>query len=66
MLIRRIFTSRLTYLSVSLALFMACMPMISWGTYHGDHLIWITGFLMLICGALIPPVQRLVFGPPKK
>lgn len=60
-----LFQNRLAYLSLSLVLLVAAFPLISAGTVHGPESLWWLGLLALTCGGLIPPVQRLVWGPPE-
>lgn len=59
-----LFKNRLAYLSVSLVLLVVAFPLISLGTSYGPPLLWWVGLLALITGGLIPPVQRLLLGPP--
>lgn len=59
-----LFKNRLAYLSVSLVLLAIAFPLISLGTTDGPAWLWWAGLLALTCGGLIPPVQRLLFGPP--
>jgi len=56
--------NRLAYLSSSLVLLVVAFPLISIGTTRGPTALWWAGLLMLGCGALIPPLQRLLLGPP--
>lgn len=60
----RFLKNRLVYLSTSFFLFVASLPLISLGTTNNHAFVWRLGFACLILGALIPPVQRLLF-PPK-
>ncbi|NYT60846.1 hypothetical protein H0A66_00700 [Alcaligenaceae bacterium] len=60
-----LFKNRLAYLSVSLVLMMAAFPLISIGTTTEHRLLWWSGLLALTCGGLIPPLQRLLLGPPR-
>lgn len=55
----RLFNNRLAYLSASLVLLLAAIPLISIGTSRGIPLIWSLGLGALGVGGLIPPVQRL-------
>lgn len=59
-----LFKNRLAYLSVSLILLVVAFPLISAGTTHGPDALWWMGLAALVCGGLIPPVQRLLLGPP--
>lgn len=59
-----LFKNRLAYLSLSLALLMIAFPLISIGTTTGPKLLGWLGLLALGCGGLIPPLQRLLLGPP--
>jgi hypothetical protein len=53
----------LAYLSTSFALFLSSLPLISIGSTCGPRvLLWI-GLASLCVGALIPPMQRLLFAP---
>lgn len=56
--------NRLAYLSVSLILLVVAFPLISIGTTRGPDALWWMGLAALVCGGLIPPVQRLLLGPP--
>ena len=62
---RRLFSNRVAYLSVSFLLLLASYPLISVGTTRGPDLLWWLGLAALVLGAMIPPAQRLLF-PPKK
>ena len=59
-----LFKNRLAYLSVSLILLVVAFPLISAGTTEGPRPLWWIGLLALVCGGLIPPLQRLLLGPP--
>ncbi len=59
-----LFKNRLAYLSLSLGLLIAAFPLISIGTTTGPRLLWWIGLIGLCCGGLIPPLQRLLLGPP--
>lgn len=59
-----LFKNRLAYLSTSLVLMVVAFPLISLGTTSGSVLLWWAGLLALGCGGLIPPLQRLLLGPP--
>lgn len=59
-----LFKNRLAYLSLSFVLLVVALPMISIGTSRGPTALWWAGALALGCGALIPPLQRLLLGPP--
>lgn len=59
-----LFKNRLAYLSVSLVLLVAAFPLISIGTTTGPRPLWWLGLFALGCGGLIPPLQRLLLGPP--
>lgn len=59
-----LFKNRLAYLSVSLVLLVVAFPLISLGTSYGPPVLWWAGLLALVAGGLIPPVQRLLLGPP--
>ncbi|HMN41854.1 MAG TPA: hypothetical protein PKE29_13500 [Phycisphaerales bacterium] len=56
--------NRLAYLSASLVLLVVAFPLISIGATHGPKALWWIGLLALGCGGLIPPLQRLLLGPP--
>lgn len=56
-----ILRNRLAYLSTSFALLLLAPPLISIGSISGPRFLLWTGFAMLCAGALIPPVQRLLF-----
>lgn len=58
-----LFKNRLAYLSVSLILLAVAFPLISRGSTSGPELLWWAGMAALICGGLIPPLQRLLLGP---
>lgn len=58
-----LFRSRLAYLSTSFALFLIGLPLISIGSTEGRSVLLWTGLAALCLGALIPPVQRLLFAP---
>lgn len=60
-----VFKNRLAYLSLSLILLVAAFPLISIGSAHGPEAIWWVGLISLACGGSIPPLQRLLFGPPQ-
>ena len=53
----------LAYLSTSFALFLIALPLISIGATSGPRLLLWLGLAALCVGALIPPVQRLLFAP---
>lgn len=59
-----LFKNRLAYLSISFVLLIAAFPLISIGQTSGPNLLWWIGLLALGCGGLIPPLQRLLLGPP--
>lgn len=59
-----LFRNRLAYLSVSLVLLVVAFPLISLGTSYGPPLLWWVGLSALVAGGLIPPLQRLLLGPP--
>ncbi|MEZ5512654.1 MAG: hypothetical protein R3F58_02140 [Steroidobacteraceae bacterium] len=59
-----LFKNRLAYLSTSLILLVVAFPLISVGTTRGFAVLWWAGLLALGCGGLIPPLQRLLLGPP--
>lgn len=59
-----LFKNRLAYLSLSLILLMIALPLISIGMTAGPKLLGWIGLLALSCGGLIPPLQRLLLGPP--
>lgn len=59
-----LFKNRIAYLGLSLILLIVAFPLISIGTSQGPSWLWWTGLLALTCGGLIPPVQRLIWGPP--
>jgi len=59
-----LFKNRLAYLSLSLILLIVAFPLISIGTTTGPRPLWWFGLLALACGGLIPPLQRLLLGPP--
>lgn len=59
-----VFRNRLAYLSLSFILLIAAYPLISIGMTSGPSLLWWIGLLSLGCGGLIPPLQRLLLGPP--
>jgi hypothetical protein len=59
-----IFRNRFAYLSLSLILLVAAFPLISIGTTYGPAVVWWMGLAALGCGGLIPPMQRLILGPP--
>ncbi|TFL11454.1 hypothetical protein CSC67_15865 [Pusillimonas caeni] len=59
-----LFKNRLAYLSVSLILLVCATPLISLGTTTGPSQLWWLGLAALFFGGLIPPVQRLLLGPP--
>ena len=59
-----LFKNRLAYLSLSLVLLIMAFPLISIGMSTGPRLLWWLGLLALGCGGLIPPLQRLLLGPP--
>ncbi len=59
-----LFKNRLAYLSLSLILLVLAFPLISIGMTTGPNSLWWLGLLALTCGGLIPPIQRLLFGPP--
>lgn len=56
--------NRLAYLSISLVLLLVAFPLISIGATRGPAALWWAGLLALGCGGLIPPLQRLLLGPP--
>lgn len=56
--------NRVAYLGVSLALLVSALPLISIGATSGPPVLWWIGLAALCVGALIPPVQRVLF-PPK-
>lgn len=58
-----VFKNRLAYLGTSFALFLIAVPLISIGTTGGSRFLSWSGFAALCIGALIPPVQRLLFPP---
>lgn len=60
-----LFKNRLAYLSVSLVLLAAAFPLISIGSTAGPRALWWLGLASLVCGGLIPPLQRLLLGPPR-
>ncbi|OYR18543.1 hypothetical protein [Brucella grignonensis] len=53
--------NRVAYLSLSFALLMGSLPLISRGTTGGPEYLWWIGLAALCAGAAIPPVQRLFF-----
>lgn len=59
-----LFKNRLAYLSTSLTLMAVAFPLISIGTTRGPQWLWWAGMAALMCGGLIPPLQRLLLGPP--
>jgi len=59
-----LFENRLAYLSVSLVLLVAGFPLVSIGTTAGSPMVWGAGLLALVCGGLIPPLQRVWVGRP--
>lgn len=60
---QRLFRNRVTYLGVSFVLLILSYPLISLGTTRGPDLLWWIGLASLVTGALIPPVQRVLFPP---
>ena len=60
-----LFKNRIAYLSLSLILLIVAFPLVSIGTSYGPAWLWWAGLLALTCGGLIPPVQRLIWGPPR-
>lgn len=56
--------NRLAYLSTSFVLLVVAFPLISIGTTRGSTTLWWMGLLALGLGGLIPPLQRLLLGPP--
>lgn len=56
--------NRLVYLSTSFVLLLVAFPLISIGTTRGPSMLWWAGLLALSIGGLIPPLQRLLLGPP--
>jgi hypothetical protein len=56
--------NRLTYLSTSLLLLVAAVPLISTGTSRGIHQLWYLGLAALTVGGLIPPAQRFLIRTP--
>jgi hypothetical protein len=59
-----LFKNRLAYLSLSLILLVAAFPLVSIGLSRGPAALWWLGLLALGCGGLIPPLQRILLGPP--
>ncbi|QYX56441.1 hypothetical protein K1T73_15510 [Roseovarius sp. SCSIO 43702] len=59
-----LFRNRLAYLSLSFVLLIAAFPLVSLGMTAGPNVLWWLGLLSLCCGGLIPPLQRLILGPP--
>ncbi len=59
-----LFKNRLAYLSLSLILLVAAFPLISIGMSRGPVVLWWLGLFALGCGGLIPPLQRILLGPP--
>lgn len=59
-----LFKNRLAYLSVSLVLLVVAFPLVSIGMSRGPAALWWLGLLALGCGGLIPPLQRILLGPP--
>lgn len=55
------FNNRLMYLSASLVLLLAAVPLISIGTDRGIPMLWWLGLGALAIGGLIPLAQRLLF-----
>jgi hypothetical protein len=58
-----LFKSRVAYLGISFALFLIALPLVSIGSTTGPRVLLWTGFAALCVGALIPPMQRLLFAP---
>lgn len=52
--------SRLTYLTLSFALFATAFPLISIGTSQGPAWLWWLGLGALIVGGMIPPFYRII------
>lgn len=61
--IRKLFTNRIAYLSVSLVLMLIALPLISIGTTGGPGQLWWWGLGSLLVGAAILPIQRLLYPP---
>ncbi|MEY1663146.1 hypothetical protein [Isoalcanivorax beigongshangi] len=64
-MIKRILQNRLSYLSVSLVLFMISLPLVSHGAVNDERFYSLLGVIAINIAAAIPPVQRLLF-PPKR
>jgi hypothetical protein len=47
-------------LSLSMALLLAALPLISIGTTQGPPLLWWIGLFALVAGGLIPPAWRFL------
>lgn len=62
-MIKKILQNRLSYLSVSFVLFLAALPLVSYGTTNEWRTMTIFGMTFLSIAALIPPVQRILFPP---
>lgn len=65
-MIKRILQNRLSYLSVSLVLFLVALPLISLGTTRDWKLISTLGMIAMSVAAVIPPLQRILFPPKAK
>lgn len=55
----------MSYLSLSFLLFVAALPLISFGTAGQRPILFWLGFISMGIAAAIPPVQRMLY-PPKK
>jgi hypothetical protein len=54
--------NKLAFMSASFVLLMIAFPLISIGTTRGPAALWWAGLIALGCGALIPPLRRLLMG----
>ncbi|TSH96672.1 hypothetical protein FOZ76_08570 [Verticiella sediminum] len=58
-MIKRILQNRMSYLSLSFALFLVALPLISLGSAeNSDTLFWL-GFVSMGIASAIPPIQKL-------
>lgn len=64
-MIKRLLQNRMSYLSLSFLLFVAALPLISFGTAGQRPILFWLGFISMGIAAAIPPVQRMLY-PPKK
>jgi len=60
-MIKKILQNRLSYLSVSFILFLASLPLISFGTTNDWRIVSGLGMVALSVAAVIPPLQRILF-----